>query len=131
MQVMPETGEFFHINNLWDPKQNIKAGIKFLKFLDKHWAKSVSDPEERIKFILASYNVGLSHVIDAQKLTRKYGRDTARWSDNVEFFLLKKSEPLYYRDELAAAGYCRCNGPVVYVKEVLSRFEEYKVLIPS
>ncbi len=129
MQVMPETGEFFDIGNLWDPKQNIKAGVKFLKFLDNHWAKSVTDPQERIKFVLASYNVGLSHVIDAQKLTRKYGRNISQWNDHVEFFLLKKSEPLYYRDSLSAAGYCRCNGPVTYVKEVLNRFEEYKALI--
>ncbi|MDZ7649682.1 MAG: hypothetical protein U5K54_22465 [Cytophagales bacterium] len=62
-----------------------------MKFLDTQWAKSVPDPEERIKFILASYNVGLSHVRDAQKLTRKYGKDPTVWNDNVEYFLLKKS----------------------------------------
>lgn len=131
MQVMPETGEFFGISNLRDPVQNIKAGIKFLKFLDDYWTKTVTDPNERIKFVLASYNVGLSHVIDAQKLTRKYGKDPNRWNDHVEYYLLQKSEPKFYRDPVAAAGYCRCNGPVIYVKEVLNRFEEYKAVIAS
>ncbi len=131
MQVMPETGEFFHVENLWDPNQNIKVGIKFLKFLDSQWVKTVPDPQERIKFVLASYNVGLSHVIDAQKLTRKYGKDPTVWQDNVEHFLLKKSDPKYFRDPVAVVGYCRCTGPVKYVKEVLQRYDEYKLRIDA
>ncbi len=129
MQVMPETGEFLHAGDLRDPNQNIKAGIKFLKFLDDYWAKTVSDPEERLKFVLASYNVGVSHVIDAQKLARKNARNSAKWNGSVEYFLLQKSNPKYYRDKVVAAGYCRCDGPVRYVKEVLERYEEYKVHI--
>jgi membrane-bound lytic murein transglycosylase F len=131
MQVMPETGEFLHVADLWDPNQNIKAGIGFLKFLDDYWAKTVNDPDERLKFVLASYNVGVSHVIDAQKLARKNGRNAATWNDSVEYFLLQKSNPQYYRDVVVAAGYCRCDGPVRYVKEVLDRYEEYKVHIDA
>src|SRR6266705_1313911 len=124
MQIMPETGTFFGINNLWDPEQNIAAGIRFLKFLDDYWKKSVADPDERMKFVLASYNVGLSHVIDAQKLTRKYGKKINKWDDNVEYYLKLKSNPKYYRDALSVAGYCPCDGPVWYVKQVLQRYEE-------
>ncbi|MFM9840477.1 MAG: transporter substrate-binding domain-containing protein [Cyclobacteriaceae bacterium] len=131
MQVMPETGEFLHAGDLWDPNQNIKAGIRFLKFLDDYWAKTVKEPDERLKFVLASYNVGVSHVIDAQKLARKNGRNTSKWNDSVEYFLLQKSNPQYYRDAVVAAGYCRCDGPVRYVKEVLDRYEEYKVHIAA
>ncbi len=131
MQIMPETGNFFGVKNLWDPTQNIKVGIKFIKFLDNQWAKTVIDPHERMKFVLASYNVGLSHVRDAQKLTRKYGRDPTKWEDNVEYFLLKKSNPKYFRDPVVVVGYCRCVGPVTYVKEVLQRYDEYKLRIES
>jgi membrane-bound lytic murein transglycosylase F len=128
MQVMPQTGEHFGIGNLFNPKQNIKAGVKFLKYLDDYWAKTVDDPEERLKFVLASYNVGLSHVIDAKNLAKKYEQDPSKW-EFVEFYLKMKSNPKYYRDEVAAAGYCRCEGPVIYVKEVLHRYEEYKTHI--
>ncbi|MDZ7649200.1 MAG: transporter substrate-binding domain-containing protein [Cytophagales bacterium] len=62
MQVMPATGDFFKVTNLLDPNQNIKVGVKFLKYLDTRWAKTVPDPEERIKFVLASYNAGLTRV---------------------------------------------------------------------
>ncbi len=131
MQIMPETGDFLHAGDLWDPHQNIKAGIRFLKFLDDYWAKTVSDPTERLKFVLASYNVGASHVIDAQKLARKNGRNASLWDDSVEYFLLQKSNPKYYHDKVVAAGYCRCDGPVRYVKEILDRYEEYKVHIDA
>jgi membrane-bound lytic murein transglycosylase F len=129
MQIMPETGEFFGVEDLLNPLQNIQVGIKFLKFLDKQWAKTVPDPEERLKFVLASYNVGLSHVIDAQKLTRKYGKDPTIWEDNVEYYLSQKSNPKYYQDPVVVVGYCRCDGPINYVREVLERYEEYKLHI--
>lgn len=131
MQLMPETGDYFGVTNLWDPQTNIRTGIRFLKFLDNYWIKTVPESDERMKFVLASYNVGLSHVIDAQKLARKNGRNPAKWADEVEYFLAQKSNPKYYRDAVVAAGYCRCDGPVRYVKEVLERYEEYKVHIES
>lgn len=127
MQIMPETGSHYGVKNLWDPNQNIKVGIRFIKFLDRQWAKTVTDSVERKKFVLASYNVGLSHVIDAQKLAQKYGKDPTKWEDHVEFYLLKKSEPKYYRDPVVVVGYCRCVGPVIYVKQVLQRYDEYKL----
>lgn len=131
MQVMPETAKFFGIHNVWDPKQNIFASARFFKFLDDYWKKTVTNDTERLKFVLASYNVGLSHVIDAQKLAIKYKHKPDVWDNEVESYLQLKSNPKYYRDVVAAAGYCRCDGPVYYVKKVLERFEEYKIHIAS
>ncbi|HEU5293071.1 MAG TPA: transporter substrate-binding domain-containing protein [Cyclobacteriaceae bacterium] len=129
MQLMPETAQQFGATNPDDPKQNIRAGVGYLKYLDKYWAKEIEDENERLKFVLASYNVGLSHVIDAKNLTAKYKRSSVVWNDNVEYYLLKKSDPAFYRDPIAAAGYCKCEEPVNYVKNVLDRYEEYKVHI--
>ncbi|MBS1683060.1 MAG: transporter substrate-binding domain-containing protein [Bacteroidetes bacterium] len=131
MQVLPETGELFGVRNLWNPNQNIQVGVRFLKFLDDYWKKTVANENERTKFVLASYNVGVNHVIDAQRLTKKYGKKTDVWEDNVEYYLVQKSNPKYYRDALASAGYCRCDGPAWYVKKVLQRYEEYKIHIGS
>lgn len=128
MQLMPETGKRFGATNLQDPRQNIRAGVRFLKFLDKYWAKTIKDDDERLRFVLASYNVGLSHVIDAKNLAKKYNRNPTVWED-VERYMLLKSDPKYYRDPVAVAGYCRCQGPVIYVKEVLQRYEQYKTHI--
>ena len=126
MQLLPETGSFFQVSNLYDPRQNLNGGVKFLKYLDDYWAKSVTDPGERIKFVLASYNAGLSHIIDSKNLARKYGKNPARW-EQVGWFLAQKTNPKYYRDPVAPAGYCRCEGALSYVKEILQRYDEYKV----
>jgi membrane-bound lytic murein transglycosylase F len=131
MQLMPETAERFGASNRDDPAQSIKAGVNFLKYLDKYWAKEIDDPAERLKFVLASYNVGLSHIIDARKLAAKYEGDPDIWNGHVEFYLSKKSDPKYYRDPLAVAGYCKCEEPVNYVKDVLERYEQYRDHIPA
>lgn len=126
MQLIPATGKYYGAENLFDPSQNINAGVSFLKFLDRQWSKTIDNKEERIKFMLASYNVGLSHVLDAWNLTRKYEGNPTQWNGEVENHLSKKSDPKYYRDPVVKAGYCRCEEPINYVKEVLDRYEEYK-----
>lgn len=128
MQLMPETAKRFGATNPDDPRQSIKAGVNYLRHLDKYWAKNITDPNERLKFMLASYNAGLTHIIDARELTKKYKKNPVSWND-VEYFLLKKSDPKYYRDPLAAAGYCKCEEPVNYIRNVLNTFEEYKLHI--
>lgn len=129
MQLMPETAERFGASDRDDPAQSMRAGVNYLRYLDRYWSKSIDDPAMRVKFVLASYNVGLSHVIDARKLAAKYGGNSMMWDDQVEQYLLKKSDPTYYRDPVAPAGYCRCEEPVNYVKDVLERYEQYKAHI--
>jgi membrane-bound lytic murein transglycosylase F len=126
MQLVPSTGKYYGAQNLFDPAQNINAGANFLKFLDRQWSKTIDDKEERIKFMLASYNVGLSHVLDARNLTRKYNGNPTQWNGEVEDYLSKKSDPNFFRDPVVKAGYCRCEEPINYVKEILVRYEEYK-----
>lgn len=128
MQLMPQTAKRFGASDLTNPRESLKAGVNYLMYLEKYWGKRIPDQQERLKFVLASYNAGLSHILDARKLCAKYGKNEALWED-VEFFLLKKSDPQYYRDPVVTTGYCKCEEPVNYVREVLERFEEYKIHI--
>jgi membrane-bound lytic murein transglycosylase F len=128
MQLMPETAKRFGAADPGDPRQSLSAGVNYLLYLDKYWAKRVPDEQEKLKFMLASYNAGLAHILDAKRLCGKYGKDATSWS-NVEYFLLKKSDPDYYRDPLVTTGYCKCEEPVRYVRDVLARFEDYRTHI--
>ncbi len=128
MQLMPATAAQFGADDRTNPHQSLKAGVRYLKYLDKLWGKYVTDKDERLKFVLSSYNAGLSHIIDARNLAKKYGKNPARWED-VEAYLVQKSNPRYYRDPVVVAGYCKCEEPVNFVREILARFEEYKILI--
>jgi membrane-bound lytic murein transglycosylase F len=129
MQLMPETAKRFGAKDLNDPRQSMKAGVGYLQFLDNYWKSKIPDSKERLKFILSSYNAGLSHVIDAYKLAEKFGKTPTSWDGNVEQLLLKKSDPKYYRDPVVTVGYCKCEETVNYVREVLDRYQQYKVHI--
>lgn len=128
MQLMPATAQRFGVSNPDDPRQSIIAGVRFLKNLEDYWAKKIADSTQRVKFVLASYNVGLTHITDARKLAIKYQENPADW-DVVEKYLLKKSDPAFYKAPEVIAGYCKCEEPVRYVEEVINRFEEYKLHI--
>ena len=131
MQIMPVTGRNFGIDITASPKNNIRAGILYISWLNELFKSKVPDQQERLYFILAAYNAGPGHVLDAIRLTEKNGMDPQRWEGNVAVWLLKKSEPLYYRDSVVRNGYFRGKESVKFVSEVLDRFEHYKNIIPQ
>ncbi|GET30038.1 lytic transglycosylase F [Prolixibacter sp. SD074] len=131
MQLMPETAEWFNVDDRMDPKQNIYGGTQMLSWLDHYFSDDIPDKTERLKFVLASYNVGLGHVLDARRLARKYGKDSNIWDGNVDYFLLHKSVAKYYKDPLVKWGYCRGEEPYNYVKEVWERYLHYRNLVKA
>lgn len=131
MQLMPATARRFGVNESATPEQNIAAGVKYIKWLDKRLQDTIVNEQERVNFILASYNVGLGHILDARRLAKKYGKNPNKWHDHVDYFLLNKSKPGFYQDELVRYGYARGEEPYFYVIEIKERFEHYKNLIIS
>lgn len=128
MQVMPKTGSEYNVKDLYDPTQNIYAGRKHLQWLQNQWKKKINNKEERLKFILASYNVGLGHLQDAVRLTEKFGGDTQKWED-VSQYLLKKSKSKYFNDPVVEYGYCRGTEPIEYVIQILDIYQNYKEIL--
>ncbi len=129
MQLMPSTATRYNVHRNSPPGKNIEAGVKFLIWLDNVLEDKVTDDEERIKFILAAYNVGLGHILDARSLARKYGKNPEIWDDHVAFYLLNKSDPQFYRDPVVKYGYCRGEEPYNYVIEVLERYDHYSNIV--
>jgi membrane-bound lytic murein transglycosylase F len=130
MQVMPVTGKNFGIDITESPENNIKAGIRYINWLHSIFDSKVPDEKERISFILASYNAGPGHILDAMKLAEKNGMNPQIWDGNVAVWLLKKSEPRYFRDSVVKNGYFKGKESVAFVSEVLNRYEHYKNIIP-
>ncbi len=128
LQLMPVTLARFGVENPNDPGESLMGGIRYLRYLDKFWIERVPETYERIKFILASYNIGQGHVEDAWRLALKYGKNVQEWESVAEFLELK-SDPEYYRDPLVKSGYAKGHLAVNYVKDVLSIFESYKALV--
>ncbi|WP_460545963.1 MltF family protein, partial [Echinicola sediminis] len=128
LQLMPVTLERFGVENPNDPLQSLLGGVNYLKYLDKFWLERVPETNERIKFILASYNIGHGHVNDAWRLALKFGRDTRQWK-SVAYYLQRKSQPEFYRDPVVRSGYAKGHLAVSYVQDILSVYESYRVLV--
>lgn len=128
MQVMPATAISLGIKNLSDPNESIRGGATYLNQIYGQFIE-VSDSLNRIKLTMASYNCGLGHVLDAQRLAEKNGLDPNIWTDNVESMLLDLSLPKNYNKPFIKYGYVRGSEPVMYVDKVFERYEQYKTFI--
>jgi hypothetical protein len=55
MQLMPRTGRWMGASNLYDPEQNIDAGVKYIKYLNRIFKGD-------LKKTIAAYNAGEGNV---------------------------------------------------------------------
>jgi len=133
MQLIPSTALQYGIDTCGaTPIASIDAGSRHIIKLDNYWSKFIIHKDERIKFVLASYNAGLGHVIDSRNLAKKYGKNPDVWFNNVETFIRLKSKPKYYNDPIVRCGYCRGDEPYKYVREIIVRYQHYKnTIAPS
>lgn len=125
MQMMPGTGAKYGLDSatIFQAEPAINAATKYIAWLDKIYYQ-VDDDLERTKFVLASYNAGPAHILDARALATKYGEDPNQW-DVAEKYLMLKSEPEYYNDTVCTFGYFVGNHTVRYVKDVFSTYNNY------
>ena len=128
MQLMPSTAKAVGIKpeSISNPDANILGAARLLKKLDAALAPKVPDPEERMRFVIASYNCGLGHIFDAIELASKHGIKPEVWLGNVSEAALMKSRPLYYNDPVVKNGYFRGRETTEFVERVMSVFEYFK-----
>ena len=114
MMLTRHTAKLLGIKNRLNPKQSIIGGTRHLKQMIKLVPKDVKN-EDRLKFALASYNIGFGHILDARALARKMRLNPSVWND------IKQTLPLlahkrYYRK--LKYGYARGSEPVRYVESI-------------
>ena len=114
MMLTRNTARLLGVKNRLDPKQSIYGGARHLKQMLKLVPDDVKG-ENRLKFALATYNIGLGHILDARALARRMRLNPSIWSD------LKQTLPLlaqkrYYRN--LKYGYARGSEPVRYVESI-------------
>jgi len=121
MQIMPLTAKSLGIDDLFDPVQNINAGVQHLKDLYLHFDEAKG--QNRLLISLAAYNIGQGHISDARELAKKKGLDPNKWES------LEKTLPLlryrkYYRN--TKYGFCRGNEPIRYIKQIMIYYDVLK-----
>jgi len=90
MQLMPPTAARFGVTNIWDPKQNIEGGARYMHFLLDLFGGDVN-------LALAGYNAGEGAVI-------KYGYNVPPYSETQEYVRRIGRRYSLIRDPAAAAN---------------------------
>lgn len=133
MQLMPSTATAYGLgmDQITDPELNVRAAVACIRDLQKLFEPLIADTTERIKFILASYNAGAGHVLDAIQLARKYEKEPEVWDGNVEETILWKQYPQYYNDPVCRFGYFRGKQTVAYVAQIEQQYMYYQNKFPD
>lgn len=121
MQILPGTARSLGVNNIYNPAENINAGVRYLKTLYDYY-ESI-EGTDRMLMALAAYNAGRGHVEDARRLAIDKNLDPDSWES------LKKTLPLlrlrkYYKK--SKYGYCRGTEPVIYTKRIMMYYKIIK-----
>jgi membrane-bound lytic murein transglycosylase F len=126
MQMMPSTATALGVDAKDGVSGQVQGASRYLVELDTIWRGSVPAEDQRLKFVLASYNSGPGHIKDAQKLAREVGLDPKRWDGNVERALLLLNKPRYFMLPFVKNGSCKGAQTFTYVREVGGTFRKYK-----
>lgn len=129
MQLMPSTARAMGVppGKEQNAEESVKAAVKYLGITAQSFS-SIPEPE-RTNFVLAAYNSGIGHVLDAMALAQKYGKNPHIWRDNVEKYILLKSNEEYFTDPVCKYGYFRGTETYSFVRDIMGRYEQYKAKI--
>ncbi|HVS81339.1 MAG TPA: lytic transglycosylase domain-containing protein [Pyrinomonadaceae bacterium] len=119
MQLMPFTAMRYGVTNIFDPRQNIEGGARYLRFLLDHF-------DEDVDLVLAGYNAGEGAV-------EKYGGRVPPYSETQEYVrrisrryaLLRDPNAALYAPRLTAGQLARMQSKqsaplTVYERTVLT-----------
>ncbi|MDQ7018773.1 MAG: membrane-bound lytic murein transglycosylase MltF [Robiginitomaculum sp.] len=83
------------VTNRLDPAQSIKGGARYFARLLRRLPSSITG-EDRIWFVLAAYNMGYAHMMDARTLATRRGLNPNLWRD-VREVLMDMEDPKTYK----------------------------------
>lgn len=125
-QLMPTTALELGCTRREDPAESVRAGTDYVAKLLARMDSRI-ELKHRLRFALAAYNAGPTHLEDARRLAAERGLDPMKWFGHVEKAMLLLEKPQFYRR--TKAGYCRGSEPVKYVSEIQARYDGYVKLV--
>ncbi|MFP5518534.1 MAG: transglycosylase SLT domain-containing protein, partial [Bdellovibrionia bacterium] len=124
MQLTQQTALHLGVADREDPEESIWGGAKYIRMLLDRTPKDLN-ASDRLALTLATYNIGVAHLLDAQALARQKKLNPYAWHD------LKKILPLLEDPKVAANlkyGRARGTETVAFVERVKAF---YNVLISA
>lgn len=107
-------------------RAHVEAVAHYLAELDSVWSTEVTDPVQRLRFVVAAYTIGSGHVMDACSLARKLQLNPRLWEGNVERAITLLALPRYFSDTVVKNGPCKGDEAFVRVREVMCLYEHHR-----
>jgi len=114
MMLTEQTATTLGIADRTDPGQSITGGARYLAQILRTLPATIEEPD-RTMFALATYNIGLGHLLDARRLTRQRGEDWDKW-DHVRPSIRQLADPAVA--ERTRHGYARGGETLHFVNNV-------------
>ena len=104
---------------------DIRVAVRYMDELSKLF--SFINDNERINYILGSYNGGSNHIFDAMRIARKNGSNRYNWN-SLTPVLASLSDPEVYNDSVCQYGQFDATETLQYVRKVKRKYNEYRSL---
>ena len=129
MQIMPST--YHHLlakmgvsdTMAQSVELDIRVAVKYIDDLGDLF--DFINENERMNYILGSYNGGSNHIFDAMRIARKKGINRYNWN-SLSPVLASLSDPEVYNDSVCQYGSFDATETLNYVKRVNRKYNEYK-----
>ena len=130
MQVMPSTYRYMIArkglteadSDSVSTSLNVYAAVQQLSDMNEMFG--FINPEERLNFILGSYNCGHGHVFDAMRIARREGINRYLWS-NIEDVIRMMDREEVYSDSICRYGRFNGDETIGFVRKVRSVYRKY------
>lgn len=128
MQVMPRIGIIYGVarHELLEPRRNIETGNIHYNAIERMLDIPQGTMErDRISLVLASYNGGIGHVFDAQRLARVAGEDPHTWEAVARGLMRLRTAEGYSHPAVRFGSFRAAAYAVRYVDDVMAKYDEY------
>jgi len=129
MQIMPST--YRHVlakmgeedTLAQNTELDIRVAVHYLDDLSRKFR--FINENERINYILGSYNGGSNHIFDAMRIARRNGVNRYNWN-SLTPVLISLNNPEVYNDSICRHGKFDATETLQYVRRVNKKYNEYR-----
>lgn len=127
MQIKESTARHYHVKDIFNPENNIKAGTRHLRYLQNMFVREGMDSANVVKYTLAAYNAGEGRIQECMEFCRGVGADYRDWEEMCRIIPMMRNP----QEHIPGTTIKRFNGTetINYVDDILTRYEEYQFAV--
>ncbi|MCA1789100.1 MAG: membrane-bound lytic murein transglycosylase MltF [Thioalkalivibrio sp.] len=126
MMLTSTTAQSLDVGDRTDPRESVDGGARYVLQMMERLPEEITEPD-RTWMALASYNVGLGHLLDARRLAETGGDDPNLWLDVMTWLPMLAQREWHQQTRY---GYARGWEPVNYVQNIRSYYDWLVQLYP-